>query len=97
MKSKVISVAKLHKCFNCWKNNTRRAISPLDCNVQYYIMWEKIGSKSNKKAECRDENFIYIDYLEEKKLLDFTAFAISSEVGEQVLLSFSNIFNFYQI
>lgn len=49
------------------------------------------------KRQCRDENFIYIDYLEEKKLLDFTAFAISSEVGEQVLLSFSNIFNFYQI
>lgn len=46
------------------------------------------------KRQC-DENFMHIDYLKEKKLLDCTAFAISSEVGEQLLLSFSNIFNFY--
>lgn len=96
MKSKVISVAKLHKCFNCWKNNTRRAISLLDCNVQYIILCERLVANQIKR-QCRDENFMYIDYLEEKKLLDCTAFAISSEVGEQVLLSFSNIFNFYQI
>lgn len=45
------------------------------------ILCERLVANQIKR-QCRDENFMYIDYLEEKKLLDCTAFAISSEVDD---------------
>lgn len=37
-----------------------------------------------------------VDYLEEEKVLDRTSATVTQEVGEQVLLSFSNALNPYR-
>lgn len=88
--------SNLIRRFNYWKKQDSRKFElflvRLWCTI--FLLCEK-GLVAN--VTSRDKNFMYIDYLEEKKFLDCIAFAISSEVGEQVLLSFSNIFNFYQM